>query len=80
MTIINDDSSVIIKWSSKLIDAARGVIYNHHMFIVQATGEEWFLYNGPGNENWALMPHNCNTSYSYKNNVISGNKHQRSHT
>ncbi len=32
--IVNDDSSVIIKWSSKLIDAARGVIYDHHMFIV----------------------------------------------
>jgi len=38
MKIINDDSSIIIKWSSKLIDAARGVIYDRHMFIVQATG------------------------------------------
>jgi hypothetical protein len=38
MTIVNDNSSVIIKWSSKLTDAARGVIYDHHMFIVQATG------------------------------------------
>ncbi len=38
MTIVNDDSSVIIKWSSKLIDAARGIIYDRHMFIVQATG------------------------------------------
>ncbi len=37
MTIVNDDSGVIIKWSFKLIDAARGVIYDHHMFIVQAT-------------------------------------------
>ncbi len=37
MTIVNDDSSVISRWSSKLIDAARGVIYDHHMFIVQAT-------------------------------------------
>jgi hypothetical protein len=38
MTIVNDDSSVIIKWSFKLIDAARGIIYDRHMFIVQATG------------------------------------------
>ncbi len=38
MTIINDDSSIIINWSSKLIDVARGVIYDHYMFIVQATG------------------------------------------
>jgi hypothetical protein len=37
MTIINDDSSIIIKWSSKLIDAARDVIYDRHMFIVHAT-------------------------------------------
>ncbi len=38
MTIVNDDSSVIIKWSFKLIDAARGIIYDHHMFIVRPTG------------------------------------------
>ncbi len=37
MTIVNDDPSIVIKWSSKLIDVARGVIYDHHMFIVQAT-------------------------------------------
>ncbi len=36
MMIVNDDSSVIIKWSFKLIDTARGVIYDRHMFIVQA--------------------------------------------
>ncbi len=39
MTIVNEDSIVIIKWSSKLIDAARGVIYDRHIFIVQATVE-----------------------------------------
>ncbi len=38
MMIVNDDASIIIKWSFKLIDAARGVIYDPHMFIVQATG------------------------------------------
>jgi hypothetical protein len=37
MTIINDDSSVVIKWSSKLIDAAWGIIYDRHMLIIQAT-------------------------------------------
>jgi hypothetical protein len=37
MTIVDDDSSIVIKWSSKLIDAATGVIYDRHMFIVQAT-------------------------------------------
>jgi len=36
MTIVNDDSSVISKWSSKLIDNARGVIYDHRVFIIQA--------------------------------------------
>ncbi len=38
VTIINDNSSIISKWSSEFIDDARGVIYNRHMFIVQATG------------------------------------------
>jgi hypothetical protein len=38
MTIVNDDSSIVIKYSFKLIDANRGVIYDRHIFIVQATG------------------------------------------
>ncbi len=37
MTILNDVSSVINKWSFKLIDDPRDVIYDHYMFIVQAT-------------------------------------------
>ncbi len=42
--IVNDDSSVVIKWSFKLIDAARGVIYDRHMFIVQATDGQKLQY------------------------------------
>ncbi len=38
MTIVNDDSRVINKLEASLIDDARVVIYNRHMFIVQATG------------------------------------------
>jgi hypothetical protein len=38
MTIINDDSRVINKLEASLTDNARVVIYNRHMFIVQATG------------------------------------------
>jgi len=38
MMIVNDDSSVTGKKSSKLIDNARVVIYIHKMFIIQATG------------------------------------------
>ncbi len=38
-TIVNDDSRVVNKLESSLIDDARVVIYNCHMFIVQATGE-----------------------------------------
>ncbi len=40
MTIVNDDSSVISKWSFKLIDDPRVVIYDRHKFKVQATGVE----------------------------------------
>ncbi len=39
MTIINDDSGVITKLETSLTDDARVVIYDHHMFIVQATGK-----------------------------------------
>jgi hypothetical protein len=38
MTIVNDDSSVVSEQSFQLIDDARGVIYDRHMFIIQATG------------------------------------------
>ncbi len=36
--ILNDASSIVIKWSFKLTDADRGITYDHHMFIVQAIG------------------------------------------
>ncbi len=37
MIVVNDDSSIINKWSFKLIDDARVVIYDRNMFIIQAT-------------------------------------------
>ncbi len=37
MTIVNDDARVINKLEASLIDNARVIIYDHHMFIVQAT-------------------------------------------
>jgi hypothetical protein len=42
MPIVKDDSSIVSKWSSKLIDNARVIIYDHHMFIVQATNVKTF--------------------------------------
>ncbi len=38
MKIVSDDSRVINKLETSLTDDARVVIYDHHMFIVQATG------------------------------------------
>ncbi len=38
MMIVNDHSRVINKLKASLTDDARFVIYNLHMFIVQATG------------------------------------------
>jgi hypothetical protein len=35
--IVNDDSSIVHKFEASLTDDARVVIYNHPMFIVQAT-------------------------------------------
>ncbi len=37
MMIVNDDSTIVSKWSFKFIDDARAVIYDHNMFTVQAT-------------------------------------------
>ncbi len=37
VTIVNDDPSVISKWSFKLIDEPRVIIYDRHRFIIQAT-------------------------------------------
>ncbi len=38
MVIINDDSRVVNKLETSLSDDARVVIYDHQMFIAQATG------------------------------------------
>ncbi len=38
MTIVNDDSRVIHKLGASFTDDARVIIYDRHMFIVQATG------------------------------------------
>jgi hypothetical protein len=38
MTIINDDSMVVNKLEASLTDDTRVIIYDCHMFIVQATG------------------------------------------
>jgi hypothetical protein len=38
MTIVNDDSRVVNTLEASLTDNAGVVIYNHQMFIVQATG------------------------------------------
>ncbi len=38
MTILNDNSRVVNKLEASLTDDARVVIYDHHMFKVQATG------------------------------------------
>jgi hypothetical protein len=42
MMIINDDSRVITKLETSLTDGARVVIYDRHMFIVQATGNDFY--------------------------------------
>ncbi len=44
MMIIDDDSRVVNKLEASLTDDARVVIYNRHMFIVQATEQQQFSY------------------------------------
>ncbi len=38
MTIVNDYSRVVNKLETSLTDDTRVIIYDHHMFIAQATG------------------------------------------
>jgi hypothetical protein len=44
MLIVNDDCMVITKLETSLTDDARVVIYDRHMFIVQATGGIFTLH------------------------------------
>jgi len=37
MTIVNDDARIINKLDASLTNDARVIIYNRHLFIVQAT-------------------------------------------
>ncbi len=50
MTIINDNSRVVTELETSLTDNARVVIYDRHIFIVQATGDS---------NSWALKEY-CN--------------------
>ncbi len=38
VTIVNEDSSIINKFEASLTHETRVIIYDHHMFTVQATG------------------------------------------
>jgi hypothetical protein len=42
MTIVNYASSIVNKLDALLTDDARVIIYDHHVFIVQATGVGYF--------------------------------------
>ncbi len=52
--IVNDDSSIVNKLRASLTDDARVVIYDHQMFIVQATGFQNFQ-NIVGKANWPSL-------------------------
>ncbi len=43
MTIVNDDSGVVNKLEASLTDDAKVVIYDRHIFIVQATGLQFLV-------------------------------------
>jgi hypothetical protein len=43
MMILNDDSRIVNKFEASLTDDARVIIYDRHMFIVQATGSDFVV-------------------------------------
>jgi hypothetical protein len=47
MMIVNEDSRVINKLEASLTDDARVLIYDHHVFIVQATEQQNFKLKEP---------------------------------
>jgi hypothetical protein len=55
MMIVNDDSRVVNKLEASLTDDARVIIYDRHMFIVQAT-ENGSLNLVPFQNNLNLVP------------------------
>ncbi len=60
MTIINDDSRVITKLETSLTDNTRVIIYDHHVFIIQATGgENSILYLNVHFSTPVLIRHLC---------------------
>jgi hypothetical protein len=44
MAIVDDDSRVVNKLEASLTDDARVIIYNRHMFIVEATEQQLISY------------------------------------
>ncbi len=61
MTIVNDDSRVVKKLEASLTDDARVVIYDHHMFVVQATGPSFRVFNSRSGFIHVAMKQNCLT-------------------
>ncbi len=47
MMTVNDDSGVVNKLEAPLTDDARVIIYDRHMFIVQATESTQVRHLGP---------------------------------
>ncbi len=59
MTIANDYSRVINKLETSLTDDTRVVIYDRHMFIVQATGffSDFVIIEGAGVKVYKFVTH-----------------------
>ena len=61
MTIVNDDSRIVNKLETSLTDDARVVIYDRHMFIVQATGPSFRVFNSRSGCMHVAKKQNCLT-------------------
>ncbi len=59
MMIVNDDSSIISKWSSKFIDDYGVIIYDRKMFTIQATGDNGRIWNLSSKIEPSVLPQ-CN--------------------
>ncbi len=61
-TIVNYDSSIVNRFGASFTDDARGVIYDRHMFVVQAT-EGDHLHDMVEPKYWAFLQQTVNKNW-----------------
>jgi len=65
MMTVNDDTRIVNKLEASLTDDTRVIIYDHHMFIVQATS-----FRPSGGRKWQHTLVLMNDVYNFLNTTV----------